>query len=237
MMKTGNPKEIERLNDLLGRELGRNPYGASVFSWRWSEDCWWPATRTGRTVKSPVSVPIIGGGIEIVEHVVPEYKPQRQTKRHDSWYICKWLSPEELILGGSQGLGRGYAPGMKPNHDALARQWNELFPGIDFPSQGWRVPTNACLPRGPHDSAIPNLNDTNDFIAQIKEQTRLNEADSLARDLAIWDAHDEAQKAEIGDECRDLFPAYLNDRPGRRGGFVSMPSLETSSGKVDIIIP
>ena len=43
MSKTGNPAEIACLNHLLGTELGFNLYGAPIFSWRWSEDCFWPA--------------------------------------------------------------------------------------------------------------------------------------------------------------------------------------------------
>ena len=234
-MQTGNPKEVAALNEILGRELGRNPYGSPIFSWRWSESCYWPATRTGRTVNTLVQVPIIGSaGFESVQHVVPEYKPERQTKRHNTWYICKWCSPEDLILGGSQGHGRVQGPAA--NHDALVRQWNSMFPGADFPSRGWRIPTNACLPRSPEDPSIPNINDTNWFILQIKEQTRLSAEAALVRDLEIWDAHDEAQKAEIGEECRDAFPAMLNPTPGKRSSFVSFPDRETSAGKRDIIV-
>jgi hypothetical protein len=51
MSKTGNPAEIAFLNHLLGTELGFNVYVAPIFSWRWSEDCFWPAA----TQVSPVA--------------------------------------------------------------------------------------------------------------------------------------------------------------------------------------
>jgi hypothetical protein len=43
MSKTGNPADIARLNHVLAAELGFNLYGVPIFSWRWSEDCLWPA--------------------------------------------------------------------------------------------------------------------------------------------------------------------------------------------------
>ena len=53
---TGDPRVVAELNELLGRELGRNEYGKPYFTWRWSEDLTWPAFATGRTLLNETKV-------------------------------------------------------------------------------------------------------------------------------------------------------------------------------------
>ncbi|MEY4299377.1 MAG: hypothetical protein RIR25_613 [Verrucomicrobiota bacterium] len=226
-MKTGNPAEIARLNNLFGRELGRNLNAEPIFSWRWSEDMFWPSFPTGRTVTKErfFDIPLVGGGVEkgCIEEAVPEYAQDRQVRLLDTWYIAKWLTPEELIVGGLIGHGMGWQGGQKPSDEQLREAWKRQFPGADFPAQGWRVPTDAHLPRSPQESKVPNEADTLHFIRCIREQTSMR-FDERLKDMLAYEDRGEAEKDRvIQDMVRDSFPAFLNPNIGKRGGFVSFP--------------
>jgi hypothetical protein len=225
---TGNKNEIARLNDLLGRELGRSPDGKSVFSWRWSEKCLWPGTKTGRmiTVEKQVRIPILGAGEEIITmgEVVPEYKIERQLGRiRDAWLICKWLPPWELITGPTSGhLRYGSDMNNKPADEAVEESWKKQYPGMDFPAKGWRVPIGATW--DPTNlSRPPDEKDTLGFIAEVRKQT----ARTFSAAMADYDEgvafRDTLAQKGIEDVARDAFNAFLNPDPGKRGGFVSFP--------------
>lgn len=240
--RTGDLKLIANLNDLLGRELGRNPYSEPVFRWEWSDDLFWPATKTGRKIREDkwIEVPIIGGPKWIedelwatepvnIGEIKEEYAKTRQTRLRETWLITKWLSPEDLIHGGTRGLGRGYGPEGPPSAEGLQSLWQGLFPGADFPARGWRIPTDASLPRGPGDSTVPSLPDTEFFIASVRRQTLLS-PEALLLDMLLDDDRRRAQNDSIvADICRDAWPAFLNPRPGGKDEtFVSFPALGTS---------
>lgn len=242
---TGDPKLIAELNGILGAELGRNIYGDPYFSWRWSEDLYWPAFATGKqyATEVPVKVPIIGGGEETVINIVnkPEYKRDRQTRRRDTWFICKWLTPWELVTGPGRGAtslrhGEQSDSAKEPPMEHVQAAWNHHFPGADLPAKGWRIPTDAYLPAGPQDenwefsnkTPTPNYTDTRKFIAHVKFQTSRPFEEVLQDVLDKEDANNLKGEAKIGEECADMFPAFLNVKPGTRGrasggGFVSFP--------------
>lgn len=232
MEPTGNPSEIRKLNELLGQELGRNPYGEPVFSWRWSEKCLWFATRTGRTTRTEKrsKVQIIGGGEEdiVIEEVVPEYKIDRQLgSLRDAWLICRWLTPWQLILGARGGdIRYGALEVQKPSDEDVEAAWKRQYPGSDFPSNGWRVPMGQTwvggdCPGKPSDP--PTMQDTRSFIRLLKAQVAL----TFGQGMAEWEDAQAQRDAEtqkgIEDISRDAFPAALNPEPGKRGNFVSFP--------------
>ena len=225
-MKTNEAVETSRLNHLLGRELGRRTDGKAIFKWKWSEDLFWPAFQTGRKIlcAKHVEVPIIGGGTETViqEDAVPEYRRDRQCLQRNTWYMTKWLNPEELIWGwvGKHGKPEPY---NRPSDSKLFEMWNERFAGAEFPFHGWRIPTDAWLPRAEGGCRVPNEPDTLDFIAIVKEQTRLNFEERLQDMYASEDRIESAKDKRIQDGIRDCFPAFLNPAIGKRGGFVSFP--------------
>ncbi len=227
---TGDPKLIQRLNELLGRELGRNPFSKPVFRWDWSDELFWPAFRTGKMIPSEeiLEVPVLDGSGRTesirLSTLKPEYKADRQTLRASTWFITKWLSAEDLIHGGTQGHGRGYLGGVGPSQETLLSLWEKQFPGADFPHRGWRIPTDAFLPRSPEDPSVPNEPDTLHFIRCVKEQTSMSQEARLADMLAQEDWKSAQVDSRIGDEIRDSFPAFLNPKPGAKGNFVSFPS-------------
>lgn len=229
---TGDPALIRELNDYLGRELGRRPNGKPIYAWKWSNDLFWPAFATGRntTIKRIIEVPVFNkAGAEVVsketvtlEEIVPEYTRDRQVRQIDTWYVTKWLTATELIFGWFGRHGEHF-PEKEPDDVRLRELWESRFPGADFPGQGWRVPTDAWLPRSPGDSKVPNWNDTRFFVAQVKHQASQN----FVQAMTDWDdeyiRRDEATDALIGEQARESFSAFLNPKPGARGGFVSFP--------------
>lgn len=216
---------LSRLNHLLGRELGRNG-DRSIFAWKHSDDLFWPSFQTGQTTrqKREFSVPIIGGGTELCteEIVVPVYRRDRQVAR-SAWYVTKLLTPAELIWGWIGKHGDPTPEGRQPRDEELLQIWNARFPGADFPSRGWRVPTDACLPRYVGGATEPNMADTEDFIACVREQTRLSFDLRLEDMLAYEDRKEADKRREIEDAVRDSFPAFLNPAIGKRSNFVSFP--------------
>lgn len=234
MQATGDFALIRQLNEYLGRELGRRPNGSPIFRWEWSENLFWPAFATGRTtqVQKVVDLPLIGGGAERVNvtEVVPEYRRERQVRQSDTWYVTKWLSAEHLIFGWFGGHQAQLTDGdfekfesRRPDETILREMWQSRFPGADFPANGWRVPTNASLPRSPGEPREPNWADTRHFVVQVKHQASQNFDQAMREWEAADDAKNAAQEALIGEECRDMFTAFLNPNPGKRGGFVSFP--------------
>lgn len=192
------PDSIHKQNETLGRVLGRNPQGEPVFMWCWSEDLYWPAYATGRNTTKQVPVPILfTDAMEYVPMVVPEYKRDLQsTKLHDQWVIAKWCKAEDLD------------------------QWRSVFPGADYPAQGYRVFTNAALPP----MQEPTVDDTERLIRCINEQSSMTFDERLADMTAEQDRIAKSKRENLVDQIKDSFTAGLNPNPGTRGNFVSFPS-------------
>lgn len=251
---TGDPELVTELNSILGQELGRNIYGDPYFSWHWSEDLFWPAFATGKqyATEVPIQIPIVGSDeTETVINIVnkPEYKRDRQTRKKDTWFICKWLTPWELVTGPGRGAtnlkhGEQSDSAKEPPMTDVQAAWNHHFPGADLPVKGWRIPTDAYLPNGPSDEnwalssmrPTPNHSDTKRFIAAVKFQTS-RPFDEVLQDMLDKD-DEKNRKGEIaiGDEARDMFTAFLNPAPGARGrasggGFLSLPFTKFDRGR------
>lgn len=118
---------VPELNEILSRELHRNPYGAGIYAWEWSEDLYWPSYATGGRVekRSP-------GGIVYFEK---EYRRDRMTsKLRNQWVVTKWCAPETLghwqvNFPGADYPHKGYRintdwynkPGIMPSHEDTIR--------------------------------------------------------------------------------------------------------------------
>lgn len=216
------PKIVNTLNALLASELGRNPYGEPVFRWAWSEDLLWPETPTGKMTTKPVEIPIIGGGTETHQMLVPEYKRRRMSfKLQNQWVVTRWLSPEMLC-----GASVDYKIGSPPSgfsHEELTRRWRAIFPGSDLPVKGLYINTDwANKPNLP-----PTLQDTQILIAQLREQLSGMSASARLADMLADDDEDRVRKRKITENiCEDSFTAMMNPFPGSRSSFVSFPSTE-----------
>lgn len=82
-------KAIAELNNVLGLELGRNPYGEPVYQWDWSEDLFWPAYSTGETKERKTE-----GGLYVMERT---YARKRMTDKYQhQWLVTKWFRPDQL---------------------------------------------------------------------------------------------------------------------------------------------
>lgn len=240
-LPTDDPLLTKRCNDLLGVELGRLENGEPIFQWAWSEDLFWPVFATGRKIQvvRKAEIQIVGGGMELVDlpEVVPEYRKERQVRRMDTWYMTKWLSPEHLIFGWFGSHRNEPENGLVPGEDALRRTWEERFPGADFPSRGWRIATDVFLPRDEFlpervgDPRVPNLADTHYFIHLVKGQAERKFSDVELGQEAEQDRERARVDAEVGDEIRDLLPAFANASPGKRGGFLCLPWTKFDRGR------
>jgi hypothetical protein len=81
--------EIEQLNNLLGRELGRTLYGEPKYKWQFSDELFWPAYATGKFVDARTPA-----GLVVMQK---EYRQDRMSQKLDhQWVVTKWCSPESL---------------------------------------------------------------------------------------------------------------------------------------------
>jgi len=201
-------KDVAKFNELLGRELGRNPQSEPIFQWAWSEDLFWPQFRTGRMVTKRVPAKLLDSGeTEWIEMVVPEYaRVKLSDKLKNQWVVTKWFPPEELPM------------------------WQHNFPMADYPANGYRIHTNASL----DPFQVPTLADTEHFIHCIREQRSMSLENRIIDMQREADYIEKEKDRVIRDEVRDLMPAFANYQPGKRGGYVSLPATkrELAHGKL-----
>lgn len=191
---------VPQLNEILARELHRAPGSSDgIYKWEWSEDLFWPSYATGRMVPKRIEVPLIGGGVDHTEIIVPEYRRDRMShKLRDQWVITKWCAPETLD------------------------RWEQNFPGAPYPADGFRINTDWYNPPG----VLPSEEDTIRLIWALRNQSDKNRA-QLTNEMEEESAKNQrAIENEVEDEINDSFGAFLNPKPGSRSGHVSMPYTE-----------
>src|SRR5690242_1631804 len=80
---------IKQLNDLLARELGRvRMTDEGIYKWEWSDDLFWPAYRTGKSIEKRTPSGIV--------YFEPEYRRDRMTNKKAVWIVTKWMPPESF---------------------------------------------------------------------------------------------------------------------------------------------
>jgi hypothetical protein len=221
-------RHIEQLNRILRSELGSNPYGQGKFRWAWSDDLFWPTTETGRLIQKEIDVPLIGTSETAKGTVlVKEFKARRMTRRHPNcWIVTRWLPPGALVgLRIDIHIGNEPSEADIPREVILAR-WQSMFPGADYPERGWYVNTDYfCKPY-----QEPTYDDNQFLIRQLRHQMSDMSAQSL---LINWCNTEDAENARtqrtIEDACENEFTAFLNPYPGKKGTFVSFPTVEEKS--------
>jgi hypothetical protein len=111
-------RELSRLNDLLGAELGRNPYGEPLYRWDYADDLMhW---RRKGAAYNMVQIP--GSPLILAE---PEYEQVR---------LCPWLSEQYALTLWTA-----------PSPEA---QWRATFGDkLLWPRRGYYMPTNIALDR------------------------------------------------------------------------------------------
>lgn len=93
-------KEIQKLNEWIGQELGITPYGDPLYKWEWSNDVMWPAFATGKFKQHSTE-----GGLLVMAN---EYVQLPQTDKRDCWMVTKWFGPDDLPDWESQFPGAPY---------------------------------------------------------------------------------------------------------------------------------
>lgn len=210
-------KNTQKLNLILRQELGSNPYGEGQFRWSWSEECVWPAMKTGRMIGKKIRVPLIGGGEEEAEIPTPEYKavPQNSNLK-DQWVLTRWLSPAMLA-----GLSTGHFIGNDRtdwSEEMILHRWQTIFPDYEYPARGLHFVTDWA--NKPH--MRPTLVDTKLAIKQLRKQLSGDSAEALTIQMEDqMDAERERKQRITEDMIENEFTAFLNPSPGSRGNFVS----------------
>lgn len=192
--------KVEQLNNVIGRDLGCNPYGEPLFKWFISRELMWPAFKTGRQIYKDVWVPIIGGGDALTHVLVDEYQQDIQCHKIDpnQWLIAKWCPAEELD------------------------DWQAKFPGAPYPARGYYIQTNASLPSCPGGSTIPDIQETERFVRLVKLQRSQSAKETCEQMIELDEKKDKSNKQEVRDEIADMVPAFAKE-PGKRGNEVSVP--------------
>lgn len=108
-------KQLQVLNDLLGSELGRTPYGEPHYKWAWSEDL-----THYRRMENMAYVQVPGSPIILAE---PTYEMVK---------LCPSLHRQYVILHWSQPISQ----------DAWLAEFGSK---LQWPARGEYYPTNMCL--------------------------------------------------------------------------------------------
>lgn len=112
-------KTISRLNDVLGRELGRNQYGESKYRWVHSEspELLHPMRVEGYDYKANEQGLIVAA---------PKYQLRKKCLLlNDQWVICRWVAPTS------------------------EDEWRRLYGySLEWPSRGELAPTNVDMAPG-----------------------------------------------------------------------------------------
>jgi hypothetical protein len=210
-----SPSELNRLNDLLGRELGRNPFGEPLYSWAWADDL-----RHHMRQIDPVT-----------QNLIFDYRCQCGLNKIVHEPTCNLTAPVP------RWIERRMCPQLHQQYVAVLwqscgseDQWLREFGGrLRYEPRGYRLPTNACL--GPGEE--PDKHVTWDLIHKVRRDRK--------KSIKDWiDEYDEAMALkERRDESRldamisDAITAFGNAKPGARSGGISLPSKETSASGVE----
>lgn len=200
-----NTKDIDRLNALLAQELGRTPSGEGKFTWQWSERLTHQMREINRSTGQPVYDYRCQCGTNVMVHAaectltvpVPRWITRPLCPQlHEQWVVLVWCDP------------------------GTPDQWEKEFGGkMQYPVNGYRVPTNVCLQYG----AEPDKAVTWDFIHLWRKERKKSFKDweQEAEDaLALQERRNDSRlDAQIGDACT----AFGHAKPGTRSGGISFP--------------
>jgi hypothetical protein len=214
--------KVAKLNELLGAELGRNPFGEPLYEWGWSEDL----THYMQALDPHTGRPIF------------DYECQCGVNKTVHAASCK------ISIAKPRYIERKLCPQLKEQWVALLwtscgtlDDWlKEFGTRLRWSATGWRVPTNACLGHG----EVPDRAVTWELIHKIRADRKKSYVDWLQETedaLALKERRDESRlDAMISDACT----AFGNAKPGARMGGVSLPAKETSATGVEagkLILP
>lgn len=208
-------RQLARLNNLLGQELGRNPFGDPLYSWAYSEYLQHRMLKIDPHTAQPVFDYRCVCGLNVLVHqphcrlttAVPCYIPRKMTPQlKNQWVAVVWSAP------GSP------------------EQWVREF-GIrmEYPPRGYCVPTNACL----EPDVDPDVAVTWDLIHKIREQRKKTMQQWITEAEDALALHERRKDAELDDMISDACTAFGNAKPGARMGGISLPSRETSATGIE----
>jgi hypothetical protein len=179
-------REVSRMNELMGSELGRNPFGEPVYAWKWSEDLLHPMavveeSDTGvRPVLDYIADPESGLIVASQRFVLRKECLTLQ----DQWVLCKWIAPMDPV------------------------EWRKTFGhSLEWDSRGSYAPISASG-SGNYASLNPGERPTDAITWQAIRTIRANLAvDRRAEDYEIsrrQDAKETSLRDQIAAEIQEL---------------------------------
>lgn len=206
------PLSVKRLNDRLGRSLGKNPHDEPLYKWVHSEDFWhWMMDHNGY---KEVFTPVKGGPRVHVDGALIGKRPGRKyarkgvfameptyTKRKmcpqftDTWVMAKWQRPP------------------------LEGVWRTMYGSlVMWPRTGMYTIANAWCERG----QLPCDGLTDRFI-EIVSRYRAKTAADIRKEGEDADEYEDKEASRLRkDIIEDAMTAHLAI-PGSRAGSVSFP--------------
>lgn len=206
------PKQLARLDNLFGRELGFNKFGEPRYRWKWSETFLHNMVLEGkqewiRKELPPEGVEIPGPGFELNTGIglyIP--RPTTQVRK-----MCPWLQ-EQWIIAMWYWSPRD--------------EWIKSFGSIlEWPHRGFYMYVDGTdLPKG----VEPTTHITSDFCGAMKHQQTKTVADLEAEVEAGMARQERHIDNHIDDVLSDATTAFGAAKPGTRSGGISIPSSEFS---------
>ena len=179
---------IKRLNDLLGRELGRSASGQPIYSWAFSEDLFFLGPKLDENGDIVCAMRETEGGLTAVEAIM---EPRKMCAALDhQWVVVMWNQP------GSEAAWKAQF-GLK----------------LAYPKNGYLAPTNMCLGK----SEIPDAAVTEEVIGKIRAERKKTFHDYMAESQRDLDRQDKRDADNLLDSVSDACTAF-GAVPGRKGG-------------------
>lgn len=239
-------KELQRLEDKFGDQLGRNPYGEPLYKWVRAGEPWFPFIKTdgfGGMLYTQKERPVLGDDGEPLYKLVAEERFNDDEEGIGASSPTVYTSVPQTIFVPEPVIEMSrYAPWLDDNQWVLARwfvtpkeEWENTFHGLlPWPHRGLYYAGNAHLIPG----ELPDAGNT-DYAIQLIQKDRTKTFKDWMEQTEVGLARQERDvdsllEAKIG----DAMTAWGNPRPGQRGGHVSpqggigeSPILLTGIGK------
>jgi hypothetical protein len=230
-------KELQRLEQMFGEQLGWNPYHEPLYKWVRAGEPWFPFIKTdgyGNMAYAQKERPVFGDdGEPLYELVLQEPEviydddeglplaPDLQPKEEPVYKkVPRTMFVPEPIVEMSR-----YAAWLDDNQWVLARwfvtpkeEWEATFHGLlPWPHRGLYYPGNGHLPTG----EMPDSGNTDYAIQLIQKDRTKTFAEWMNQTEIGLERQERDVDRKLDDMIGDLMTAWGNPRPGQRGGHVS----------------
>lgn len=200
--------QVQRMNEMFGRELGRTADGQPCRAWLWSEDLMRPMRVIAKTdeglcycYKQYAANPEFPN----ILTTEPLFEVVKLCPNlHDRYVLCVWME--------------------SPSYEEWHRLWGDT---LEWPKGGEYFPVGgrggeACL----QENEIPTVHHTWQVIHWIREDRQWSQAVLLARYEDAAKRREIANREKIQGELSNLLPAYDDGSPSGPNWFVGTTKVD-----------